>query len=206
MVTLYVEGGGDSDQTRSAYREGLRTFLENAGLSGKMPRIKAKGGRNEAYAGYCDTHKRKGGNASMLLVDSEDPVSAARQSGKPAKWQPWQHLNQRDGWNKPSGASDMDCHLMVQCMENWFLADPQSLAKYYGQGFQAPQLPSVGQSIEGIPKETAQSGLSKATTSTTKGKYSKGKHAFDLLHKVDPKKVIAKSPWAKRFINEVSTR
>jgi hypothetical protein len=29
---------------------------------------------------------------------------------------------------------------MVECMENWYLADPQELVKFFGQGFKAGDL------------------------------------------------------------------
>ena len=64
---------------------------------------------------------------------------------------PWQHLKERDGWNRPEGATDEQCQFMVQAMESWFLADRTALSAYYGQGFQENPLPSNPQ-IEQVAK------------------------------------------------------
>ena len=129
MVKLYVEGGGDSAALKTACREGFARFLEKAGLSGHMPRIVACGGRQDAFDSFCTALKN--GEPALLLVDSEAPVAFAAQLGDAtvkdvrSQWLPWLHLLHRpgDGWEKPAGAQDMQCHLMVQCMESWLLAD-----------------------------------------------------------------------------------
>ncbi len=139
----------------------------------------------------------------MLLVDSEEPVTAAHQSGSPVHWQPWQHLR----WKKPSTADGIDCHLMVQIMESWLLADRDQLKKFFGQGFNEKALPPlVHNSVESIPKEDILDGLKRATQNSTKGKYSKGQHSFELLAQLDPNKVTAASPWAQRLVEELKRR
>ena len=35
------------------------------------------------------------------------------------------------------GATDEQAHLMVQCMEAWFLADRETLAAVFGRGLKA---------------------------------------------------------------------
>ena len=205
-VRIYMEGGGDNNPLRSECRQGLSKFLEKAGLI-KMPRIKACGGRDAAYRDYCNALKR--GDEAILLVDSEGPIDSGHQSGDFANWRPWQHLKQRqgDGWDKPQRASDADCHLMVQTMESWFLADRQVLEGYYGQGFRANALPSANRPLEDVPKKNIQNGLDAATRACqSKSRYDKGRHSFDLLGRIDPMKVTGQSPWAKRFVGEVRKR
>ncbi len=121
VLTLYVEGGGDSKLMRTACRQGFRLFLERAGLAGQMPRIVACGRRQATYEDFCTA--LASGRPAMLLVDSEAAVTA-----RP----PWTHLGERtgDAWERPEGAGDDDCHLMVQCMEHWFLTDPATLRAY----------------------------------------------------------------------------
>ena len=45
---IYVEGGGDAKDLRTRCREGFHKLLENAGFTGRVPRIVASGSRNEA--------------------------------------------------------------------------------------------------------------------------------------------------------------
>jgi hypothetical protein len=132
-VTVFVEGGGDTNHLRAACREGLRTFLTKAGVTAR-PVIKARGSRDKAYESFCIAVSH--GAQALLLVDSEALVSAAYQSGADkGEWKPWEHLRQRDNWSKPEGATDKDCHLMVVCMESWLMADRPGLQEFFGQGF-----------------------------------------------------------------------
>jgi hypothetical protein len=54
--------------------------------------------------------------------------------------------------------------------------------------------------IENIAKDDAENSLRKATANTKKGQYSKGKHSFEILRRINPHKVTEQSPWAKRFV------
>jgi hypothetical protein len=210
-VRLYVEGGGDAAALKTACREGFAKFLGKAGLQGHMPRIIACGGRENAYDSFCTAVAN--GQRAFLLVDSEAPV--APQLGAPKsepqdrqQWLPWAHLNQRKGdeWAKPSDARDIDCHLMVQIMESWFLADSSALATFFGAGFNAKKLPNPGVAIESIAKADVYKALADATTSCkTKAAYGKGEHSFKILAVIDPDKVRAASPWAKRFVEALKT-
>lgn len=200
MVKLYVEGGGDSAALKTACRQGFTQFITNAG-TGQRPRIVACGSRRDAYDSYCTAIAS--GEDAVLLVDSEAPVAHQHQQGQDAEWQPWQHLKQRpgDGWERPEGAPDTDCHLMVQCMESWLIADPATLKAFFGQGFRENQLPATANSVESVAKTQVYSALAKATKDCkTKAQYGKGEHSFKLLGNIDPTKVTAASPWASRFV------
>lgn len=195
---LFVEGGGDSRALHAACRNGFTEFMKKAGLAGKMPRVVSCGSRKKAYNDFCTAIQN--GEKAFLLVDSEDLVNAQHQ-GKP-----WQHLAQRpgDGWSQPATATDDHCHLMVVCMESWFLADKTLLATFFGQGFNANALPAAGKALESIPKPDVYNALSNATSQCkTKACYGKGQHSFKILAQIDPGKVCAASPWAKRFIDEL---
>ena len=112
---------------------------------------------------------------------------------------PWQHLKARDGWERPDGATDSQCHLMVQVMESWFLADADTLDSFYGQGFRKQDL-SANPSIEEVPKQDVFDRLARATRNTSKGSYQKGVDSFAILEKLDPTKVRNSSPYAERLI------
>ena len=196
MVTkkLYVEGGGDGKSLKTQCRRGFRKFLERAGLAGKMPAIVACGGRNGALKDFRRA-LAAGDCQPFLLVDAEAPVVVPYA-------QPWAHLENRDGWGRPEGATDEQCHLMVQVMESWFLADPQELADYYGQGFNLGALPK-NPDIEAVAKEDVFQGLEQATRATKKRGYSKGDHSFSIAEHLDPGLVMAKSRYAKRLVEEL---
>lgn len=160
-----------------------------------MPRIIACGSRKNAYDDFCIAVKN--GENALLLVDSETAVLAGH-------WdKPWQHLSSRQGdqWEKPANAQDKHCHLMVECMEAWLVADRETLQAFYGQGFSANALPKRA-NTEAISKQQLYASLENATRATkTKGKYGKGEHSFKLLAVVDANKVLAASPWAQRFVD-----
>ena len=208
MVKLFVEGGGNDKSGIIACQKGFSKFLEKAGLKGKMPRIVARGSRRSAYESFCTAIAN--GEDALLLVDSEDPVQATSQSGdNPEHWNPWLHLKNRqgDGWDKPKGAENTDCHLMVQCMESWFHADRTSLQKFYGQGFRANALLPEGSRVESLDKDRVIDAIRKATKDCkTKGEYDKGKPSFELLAYISPQQVMEASPWAHRFVTAVKKK
>ena len=194
-VRLYVEGGGDSKSLRTECRKGFSEFLQKAGFRGRMPRIIACGGRGQAYDDFRTHH---GGlqreEIAVLLVDSEAPVSETS---------PWTHLRNRegDGWNRPDGATDEQCHLMVQCMETWFLADIEAMRAFFSQGFSENALPKNAD-IEAVEKDLVLSALRDSTRHCrTKHAYAKGKHSFTLLARIDPLKVTNASSWARRLVD-----
>jgi hypothetical protein len=100
-----------------------------------------------------------------------------------------------------------DCHLMVQCMETWFLADRKTLVSFYGKDFSENVLPAKERPVETIDKQQVYQSLENATKNCgKKGKYNKGDHSFQLLASINPVFVAASSPWAKRFIDELKKR
>ena len=208
MVKLYVEGGGDGKALQIECRQGFSEFLKKAGLTGKLPRISACGGRRSAYEDYCTAVKN--GEAAVLLVDSEAPVISAHQSAGDSKdWLPWAHLKSRpgDGWESAKGGADTDCHLMIEVMENWFMADREVLKDFFNPGFRENQLPAKTRPIESLSKNTVYDALQRATANCkTKAPYGKGDHSFKILAKLDPQKVIAASPWAKRFVDQLKLK
>ena len=191
-VKIYVEGGGNARDLRTRCRTGFSTFFEKACLAGRMPRIIACGSRNDAYDRFCTAcQNRLADEFIVLLVDSEGPVADG--DG------PWQHLARRDHWTMPREATEGQAHLMVQCMEAWFLADRDALAAYFGNGFKPGALPGA-RKIEEVDKGDVFTGLRNATRQCRKGPYGKGRRSFDILERIDPAKVRAVSPHAKRLI------
>lgn len=203
-MKLFVEGGGDDNALKTECRRGFKSFIEKACPGMPQPRIVASGSRSAAFDDFC-TALRYGENA-LLLVDSEDGVHDLYQQGDFHTWRPWEHLHRRDGWVMPNGSNNIDCHIMVQSMESWFLADSSALQEFFGSGFNINPLPRDTNRIEAIQKAQVMRSISTAVMHcTTRGKseYSKGEHSFKILAIIDPQKVMRASPWAERFINAV---
>jgi len=187
-VRIYVEGGFQGS-TKSNCRKAFRCFLDKVIPPGSFS-VTASGSRSDTFEDFCEALRGHQGDYIILLVDSEELVTAG----------PWGHLQARkgDGWHRPAGAVDDQAHLMVQVMEAWFLADRQVLTDYYGQGFLAGSLPGQP-NIELIPKQDVFSALQHASSKTRKGEYHKTKHGFDLLERIDPTRVRAVSNHANRL-------
>ena len=197
-VKVYVEGGGDGKSLRTRCREGFSSFFAKANLAGRMPRIIACGSRTSAFSKFCTAlGSRNAEEFIVLLVDSENPVADGSSS--------WLHLRKCDGWEKPDEATNENAHLMVQCMEAWFLADKDNLAAYFGHGFNRNALPGR-QEIEDVAKDDVLGGLKNATHQCKKGEYGKGRHSFDILERIDPAKVVDASPHASRLVETLQQK
>lgn len=180
-IRIYVEGGFEGS-TKSNCRKAFGAFLGKVIPSGSF-KIIASGSRRDAYEDFCTALNRHPEDFVILLVDSEDAVTATV----------WRHLYLREGdkWTRPASAGEDRAHLMVRVMEAWFLADRQALSAYYGQGFLRNSLPRQ-KDIELIEKERVFKSLSHSSKPTQKGEYHKTKHGFDLLELIDPSLVRAR--------------
>ena len=197
-VRIYVEGGGDRSITRSQCREGFAAFFQKVVRAGFQPKIIAAGSGQEAYDDFGTALRQQRDAFVVLLVDSEGPVN---EFGKV-----WEHLKSQFNWERPEGAAEDQAHLMVQCMEAWFLADPDALACFYSQGFLRNSLPKRG-NVEEVPKRDVFGVLAHATRNTkTKGEYHKTHHGFTLLARVDPSKVCKAAPHADRLVSVIVKR
>ena len=187
-MKLFVEGGGDRKRTITACEQGFVRLVEK--VAAIKPRIVACGSRNNALDAFRSELLR--GKLALLLVDSESPVSK-RNCGRP-----WAHLAERDNWEKPESASNEGVHLMAQCMESWFVADPEALAAHFGQGFKPNKLRG-NPNVEEISKSDIDAKLTAATKESSMGKYHKTRDGFALIGIIDPSRVAKRAPHAERF-------
>ena len=195
-VQLYVEGGGTKIQ-RTQCRKAFQAFFKNADLRGHLPRVFASGSRNDAYDAFCTALKDKEVDFAILLVDSEEAVDPNVTSRS--------HLRQA-GWDKLTNVHDDQVHLMVQCMEAWFLADPKSLEDYFKRGFNARALPRR-RPVEAIPKDDLLNGIKFATRKTRNDKaYDKGDDSFKIFQMLDSELVRKAFPRAKHLIDVLHKR
>lgn len=190
-IRIYVEGGGDKKETKARVREGFSGFLQDVVKIAQSKRIKWKiiicGSRNDAFRNFNNALEDHSDAFNVLLVDSEAPV----------KKSPWEHLKLRDNWDSP-GVDDTHCHLMVQTMEAWFIADIDTLKKFYGQGFRENSIPK-NTNVEKIDKDSLEPILKAATRGTSKGEYQKIQHASKLLELLDVAKVRKAAPNCDRL-------
>jgi hypothetical protein len=197
-IRVYVEGGGDDKETKARFRQGFGEFLRDLVCLARSKRIRwqiiACGGRDQAFSDFATALKTHSEAFNVLLVDAEGPVNNVA----------WLHLRQRDGWTL-SVADDEHCHLMVQMMEAWLAADIEALKHFYGQGFREKALPRHAD-VEEINKRLLISALEAATGDTTKGKYHKGRHAPQLLERLDAVKVRRAALHCDRLFTTLSKK
>lgn len=199
---LYIEGGGNSNQEKRRCREAFSTLLKKQRFSGRLPRLTACGGRASAYDDFNTAHATaQPGHFVALLIDSEDPVAISQD---PLDQQTWQHLKQRDGWERPAGASDQQVLLMTTCMETWIVADRATLREHYGAGLNENQLPATT-NLENRHRHDVQEQLERATAGTSKP-YRKGKRSFDLLAKLNPQALAPLLPSFRRAMTILASK
>ena len=192
MVKLIIEGG--SPNLAIDGRRAFNKLLCNAGFEGKMPQIIIAGGRGKAYD--CYKNQLKNNVKAVLLVDSELPIDSK------FKDKPWDFLKKNENWDWLEKLDNKTCHLMVQCMETWFLADKENLQKYFGNGFSIKFFQK--KSIEKINKRELLIQLNAATNKCkTKKNYDKGRDSFKILMCTSPQKISHASYWAKRFFTDL---
>jgi hypothetical protein len=173
---LYIEGG-ESKEDQIRCREGFRKIFEKAGLSGRMPRLSACGGRRSAFDDFKTAHASRKEHAYIaMLVDSEDPVKDLEKT--------WDHLKSRDTWDKPVGAEDEQVLFMTTCMETWIVADRAALREHYGHRLQDNALPAL-HDLENRNRDDVHDKLVHASRDCTNA-YSKGKRSFEVLARLDP--------------------
>ncbi len=193
-VRVYVEGGGNykHTDTATACRSGFRQLFEKLGLPARRLSVIACGSRGQTFKDFRTAVRQEAADFVILLVDSEGPLEGAVSS--------WAHLAVRDKWRPPAITTEDQAHLMVQCMEAWFLADKDVLAHFYGQGFLPSSLPHRPD-IEQVPRFELLDALRQASRRTQKRTYHKTKHGFAILGAIDPQKVRAASPHAGRLFD-----
>ena len=193
-VTVYVEGGGDTELLKSDCRKAFRKFVESAEIMGV--KFISGGGRNQTHDSFCTALKKpRSDEVVLLLLDAEGPLKP----GTPL----WTHLASRlgNGLAKPDGADEEHLFLMVECMETWFLACPSVLEDVFKNDFNPGAL-SKWPNLEQVPKQTIYDALEKATSGRYKDK-SKGRYSFEILARLDAGEVAQRCPNAARFLDRL---
>jgi hypothetical protein len=192
-IRIYVEGGGDGRESKAAFRRGMSDFLseiKELACSRKIGwNLVACGSRNNAFRDFQTAVKTHRDAFNVLLVDAEDSVTSSSIR---------QHLRTRDSWENIVNMQETQCQLMVEVMENWLLADTETLAEFYGQNFNRNAIPNT-QNVECISKSTVETALINATRRTQKGEYHKIRHGPELLGLVNVATVRNRAPYCDRL-------
>jgi len=193
-IRIYVEGGGDEDEARSRLRAGFRGFLRDVWTEARRRGIRLNiipcGDGVRTVGSFHRALKWHPDAFNVLLVDAEGPVTEASARHHLGTRNPRQWTDAR--------VEDDHCHLMVQMMEAWLVADPEKLAEYYGKGFHEKSLPD-NPNVEQIDKKTLERSLALATRQTSKKRYHKTRHAPDLLERIRPEVVRPKASFCDRL-------
>jgi hypothetical protein len=137
-----------------------------------MPKLVAGGGREQTFKYFCTAHGASASNSIVcLLVDSEDPMTDIERT--------WEHLKDRDDWDRPDGATDEQVLMMTACMETWIVADRAALRAHYGSNLNENQLPAVV-NLETRGRQGIQDALERATSQCSNN-YQKGKRSFQVM-------------------------
>jgi Domain of unknown function (DUF4276) len=196
-ATIYLEGGGDSKDLHVRCREGFRKLLEQCGYSGRMPRLVACGGRGAAYDSFRTAHESRTANQFVaMLIDSEDPLADVEKV--------WDHLQSRDGWDRPGDANDEQVLLMTTCMETWIVCDRSALREHYGANLRESALPALVD-LEKRLRHQIQDALFRATKDCSNA-YQKGKRSFEVLAKLTPAMLESQLPSFARIRRILNVR
>lgn len=195
-IKLYVEGGGKGSHKRATIKlqQGFDSFfreLKDAARERKVSfKIIPAGNTNSTYDDFIRSVENAPQSFNLLLVDSDEAI--AENETARAFLQ-----NKYKGW-KLNAVRDEQCHLMVQIMESWFLADVAVLKNFYGKEFKESAIPK-NKNVEKIAKETVESSLTAATAKTQKAEYHKIEHGAKILEMIDSNKARAAAPHCERL-------
>jgi hypothetical protein len=186
---IYLEGGGDSKELHARCREGFRKLLEKCGYEGNMPRLVACGGRGAAFEDFRSAYEMRAPEDFIaMMIDSEEPLHDPEAA--------WDHLKNRDKWDKPPGAAEEQVLFMTTCMETWIITDRDTLKTHYGSPLQVSALPPL-KMLEERSRYDVQGALVHATRNCTSA-YQKGKRSFEVLSKLKPEALRPHLPSFRR--------
>ncbi|MBH8553759.1 DUF4276 family protein [Nostocaceae cyanobacterium CENA357] len=163
------------------------------------------GSRRDAYEDFKTALESQPEAFNVLLIDAESPVFSTVT--------PWEHLRNRiedHPWILDAvNFENEQCHLMVQTMKAWFIADIDALREFYSEEFREDgilQAIARYRSVETISKATLKVLLEAATRNTEKGKYHKTRHAPKLLALLNATRVREASPYCDRLFTTLTAK
>lgn len=197
-IIIYIEGDTKQKGKGNAItlRQGFREFFKELAEKIKIPiDLKLVGARELTIKIFLAEQEYNPQSFSVLLVDSEGEIGENET--------PKMFLQKVSDKFDFKNIKDEQCHLMVQLMESWFLADKEKLAEFYGKNFNAKALPQ-NKNVEQIPKNDVITGLKNATRNTSKKEYGKGSHSGEILQKIDSRKIGESAPHCEKLFDTIS--
>jgi hypothetical protein len=201
-IHIFVEGGAKG-QDRAASAELRRAF--STFLTRLCPEIRARNIKLNTVIGgsteqTCKIFTQENENSPekffILLVDSDVAVNETEKS------KTFLQNNPKLAKCDLNAAEENQCHLMVQVMETWFLADIEALRNHFGKDFKETKL-RKNKKIEEIAKDDVINSLKEATKDRKIGAYRKIKDGAKLLESIDPQKVINAAPHCKELFKDI---
>ena len=189
-IQIYFEG---DEKLRPALGEFLDSVRKKARAKGIRWTMTACGGRDRTLMSFQRANRSHPEICNILLIDSEIELKAGV----------LEHLRSFPMSGKTLEVDESRCHLMVQVMEAWFLADPDTLEKYYGKGFNSAALPKE-RMIERIEKSRIETALKEATRHTSKSEYHKTKHGPEILRRLNVETVRKAAPHCDRLFKALA--
>ena len=200
-IKLYVEGGGRGTNKNATIKlqQGFDAFLRELKDAARDKKISFKvipsGSTTDTFEEFIFSVENSPQSFNLLLVDSDEAIAAGETARDflQRKYKKW----------KLQKISDEQCHLMVQVMESWFIADVEALKDFYGQNFRESAIPKHQNNVETIEKATVENSLKKATAKTQKGEYQKIGHGAKILEKINPRKVREAAPHCEKLFDSI---
>ena len=199
-IKLYVEGGGKGSHKLATIKlqQGFDAFfksLKNAARAKKISfKIIPSSNTQTTYEDFLITVKNSPQSFNLLLVDSDKAIVENETARAFLQ-------NKYKKWNLQM-VKDEQCHLMVQIMESWFLADVDALKSFYGKEFKESAIPK-NKNVEAIAKDTVEKSLETATAKTQKAEYHKIEHGAKILELINPQKVRQAAPHCERLFRTI---
>ena len=200
-IKLYVEGGGKGSHKRATIKlqQGFDAFfrdLKNAAREKKISfKIIPSSNTQTTYEDFLISVRNSPQSFNLLLVDSDEAVAEDETACDflQKKYRKW----------KLKTIKDEQCHLMVQIMESWFLADIDALKSFYCKEFKESAIPKR-KNVETIAKDTVEKSLTAATAKTQKAKYHKIEYGARLLETINPNKVRVAVPHCEKLFTALA--
>lgn len=202
-VRIYIEGDKKNKTSNISLREGFSVFFDVLREKARERKIKFDiilcGSSAETFRDFQFGVRSHPNSFVTFLIDSDDeldnqdtPKSFLQKQTKSKNWE-WRNVE------------DEQCHLMIQIMESWLIADIETLKNYYGKDFHANSIPK-NKNIEKVPKLDVENSLAKATKDTKKGVYHKVKHGAELLTKVNKEIIKLKSKHCQLIFDTIKEK
>jgi len=200
-IKLYVEGGGRGTNKNATIKlqQGFDAFLRELKDAARDKKISFKvipsGSTTDTFEEFIFSVENSPQSFNLLLVDSDEAIA----DGETAR----DFLQRKYKKWKLQKIEVEQCHLMVQVMESWFIADVEALKDFYGQNFRESAIPKHQNNVETIEKATVENSLKKATAKTKKGEYQKIGHGAKILEKINPRKVRDAAPHCEKLFDSI---